>query len=228
MPTYQPANADVKELANSIIGRFESHQPLLDAEVQFDYVFAFPDYDEDGAAKNEAIKKNGVKALGLCRILPLKDRAMGRGDVEITLDGEWWQDANEQERAALLDHELHHAEVKKQNGCVVIDDLRRPKIKLRKHDVEIGWFNIIAERHGAFSQECQQAKSMMDYHGQLYWPDIAAENPVKVKTNLTAKGAIKNFVSGTQGLISKGGLSSVEITTGGKGVRIDKEGVKSI
>lgn len=60
-------------------------------------------------------------------------------------------------------------------GIVQVDDLRRPKIKIRKHDVEVGWFNIVAGRHGNFSIERIQSKMVMDQLGQYYWPELAGK-----------------------------------------------------
>jgi hypothetical protein len=172
MPTFKKCDQSVLELAAELLTRFDTHRPLLDARVKFDFLFAFPALDENGEPKGNAITKNGVKALGLCRIVSLKDRAKGLGDVEITLDGEWWENASDEEKAALLDHELHHASVKTQNGVLIPDDLGRPMIKLRKHDFEVGWFHLIAERHGEASQERQQAFYLRQKCGQLYWPEL--------------------------------------------------------
>lgn len=162
MATYNRCPPSVTELANEIMCEFETHRPLLDAKVRIDFIFA---YAEDG---NVAIRHNGQQALGLCKRLPLKQRAMGRGDAEITLDAAWWALANKPARRALLDHELHHIEVDQAKR----DDLGRPVLRLRKHDVQIGWFAIIAERHGDFSIERQQARDIYDRHGQAFWPHM--------------------------------------------------------
>lgn len=172
MPTFERCPPAVNELANAILCSFPSHRPLLDSKVKVDYVFAFPDTDDDGRVLNDALKHNGVKALGICRKIPLKDRAMGRGDAEISLDGEWWKTASEEEQRALLDHELHHIEVKVDNRGPVRDDLGRPVLKLRKHDFQFGWFTVIAHRHGEASQERQMAKVILDEAGQYYWPTL--------------------------------------------------------
>lgn len=171
MSTFKRCGPEVAEMANSILCEFESHQPLLDAKVKFDFVFAFPEYDEaTGEPMGDAITKNGVPCNGLCRIMPLKDRAMGRGDVEITICAEFWKEASDEERRALLDHELHHASVVIDKRGVVKDDLGRPKIKLRKHDFEVGWFKVIAQRHGMHSQERLQAAQVMNDMGDYFWP----------------------------------------------------------
>lgn len=183
MPYFQKADEPIRELAVEILCKFDTHKPLLDAKVKVDIVLAFCDrHEETGEPLNDALTKNGIKCLGICRKLPPKDRAMGRGDAEVALDGDWWQDANPEERAALLDHELHHIAVKLKKGVLQQDAQGRPQLFLRKHDVEVGWFGIIAARHGAASQERIQAARVMDAQGQLYWPEIhgkIAELPKK-------------------------------------------------
>lgn len=174
MPTFQRCDNSVNEMAAEILTKFETHKPILDARVKIDFVFAFPDCSQDtGEPMNDALRKGGVKCLGICRKIPLKDRALGRGDAEISLDGDWWKQASEGERRSLLDHELHHLDVKKDGKRFELDDLGRPVLRMRSHDVEIGWFRVVAERNGADSQERIQAKSIMENDGQFFWPELA-------------------------------------------------------
>jgi len=160
-------------LAIKLMKQFDDHRPLDAAAVKIDYVFAFGDVNEAGETVGDAITKNGFRAFGVTKVMPLKDRAMGRGDVEIMLDGDNWRTSNADEQAALLDHELHHISVKADRaGNIQFDDLGRPLIKLRKHDIEVGWFSLIASRHGSVSIERQQAKYIMDDKGQFLWPEF--------------------------------------------------------
>lgn len=166
--TFKRCGPDVGHLAEEIISKFDTHAPLAANKVKIDFVFAYGDRDETtGDLISDALKKNGVKALGIARKISLKDRALGRGDAEIALDGDWWGENDEPEREALLDHELHHLVATADR-----DDLGRPIIKLRKHDAEFGWFRIIAQRHGAHSQERIQARQLMESSGQCFWPEI--------------------------------------------------------
>lgn len=159
-------------MANELLNKH--YEPAVSAGLRVDLVFAYPDLDDaSGEPINDAITKNGIRALGLCRVVNAKDRAKGNGDVEILIDGYWWERNDYDERLALLDHELYHIVLRSER-----DDMGRPKIKLRKHDVEFGWFNEIARRHGINSQERIQAKSIMDNQGQYYFPQFAVE-PVK-------------------------------------------------
>lgn len=173
MPKFMRCPKSIDDLAEEILREFESHKPLLDARVKIDLVFAYADVDDDGKMLNHALTKNGIRALGIARKMPLKDRAMGRGDAEISLDHDWWETVVLAEQRALLDHELHHLAVKIDKRGLVRDDLGRPVLQLRKHDYEIGLFNVIAERHKANSQEVKWARHIMDAHGQLYWSEIS-------------------------------------------------------
>lgn len=181
MPTYQKAPPEINELANDILCQFETHQALLYARVKLDFVFAFGDVDEDSGEKvNDAITVRGRRVYGEARKIKLKDRAMGRGDAEICLDGDWWNyEGTPAQKRALLDHELHHITPKVDKaGNVKLDDLGRPEIKLREHDVEVGWFSVIAARHGEDAMERIQAKNIHERFGQFFWPELTGEHPV--------------------------------------------------
>lgn len=167
MPLYERAPKEINELAAEILCKYDTHKPLLDFKVRIDYIIALKDGEGD-----YAIKWHGSRAYGLARILGLKDRAMGRGDAEILIDGDWRKEASEKEMAALLDHELHHLEVQVENGKMKRDALARPKLKMRKHDFQVGWFHVIAQRHKGASIEYQQANHLLAEAGQLYFPEL--------------------------------------------------------
>jgi hypothetical protein len=96
---------------------------------------------------------------------------MGRGDAEICLDYDWWQTASDEEQRSLLDHELHHIQVKIDKRGLVLDDIGRPVLKLRFHDVQIGWFKITAARN-PLGVERLQAKALLLDGGQYFWPEL--------------------------------------------------------
>lgn len=178
MTSFKRCDKVVEKLAATILSKHESHRPLLDAKVTVDFVFAYPEYDEKtGEPLADALTKNGVKALGVTRKIPLKDRALGRADAEIAIDGDWWGKAPEEEQEALLDHELNHLAIKIDKRGLVTDDLGRPMIQLRKHDVDCGWFKIVAERNGTHSIEQQQAKRILDEFGQYIFPWLQLKAP---------------------------------------------------
>lgn len=215
MSTFERCDESVDQMAQEILKQFETHKPLLDAKVRIDFVFAFAPTDSMGCPVGNALKLHGRAADGICRILPLKQRALGRGDAEISLDGDHWRDYSDAERRSLLDHELHHLAVRLKQGLADRDSHGRPLLRMRKHDVEFGWFALIAARHGVESGERRQAQSIMDQWGQYFWPQVAKPSPnaVPLKALLGTKDS---------------GISSVTISSGSNSVTIDREGAKAI
>lgn len=169
MATYQKDDGEIKPLADELIAAQEHLKWIKDCKLNIDYVFAYGTRDDDGKLIGDAIKQHGVKALGLCKVVSLKDRAKGLGDAEILIDHDWWEKAGREEAKAVLHHELYHLKPTAQT-----DDLGRPKLKLRKHDWFFGWFDVIAKIHGEASQERKQAKTILDQSGQYYWAELAA------------------------------------------------------
>ncbi len=167
MKTYEPAPEEVRERAGILIEKF--HADLFSTQAKIDYVFA----RNDGG---DAIKHHGYPALAVVRILSLKDRSMGRGDAEVTIDAENYLSMDDDQRDALLDHELHHLIVCRDNeNAVKTDDLNRPVFQMRKHDWQLGFFTVIAQRHKMASPEVTQATRMMLRDGQYYWPQLAGK-----------------------------------------------------
>lgn len=169
MPTYERCPLEINQRASDVLCRHDTYKPVVEAKIKIDFIFASGDRDETGELANDAITKNGVRCFGLCKIVGPKDRAMGRGDVEILIDRDWWGDASEERQDALLDHELHHIVPREKNGTFVVDDQGRPKIKMRAHDYEFGWFTIVAKRN-VVSTETDQARQIYEIDGQTYWP----------------------------------------------------------
>jgi hypothetical protein len=166
MATYRRADAELTDLLTNLLQSY--HPDLIENGVTIDLLWAYGEHDElTGDVKSPAIVHNGYPAHGLCRVMGLKDRAAGRADAEILLDHDFWETVNPRTRAALLDHELEHLILRNER-----DDIGRPKLKLRKHDVQCGWFRSVAERHGSHSIERIQAKMVYDGSGQSFWPDL--------------------------------------------------------
>jgi hypothetical protein len=150
-----------------------AHEDLQKAKVRIQFIFAHPELTEFGKPATPAIKVHGVAARACAKINSYKDRARGLADAEIHLDAFWWDTADPNQRAALIDHELTHFRVMWEDGQkenARLDDHDRPKLKMRAHDYEFGWFNEVAARWKEDSTEVEQAKTMMDQDGQTYWP----------------------------------------------------------
>lgn len=164
----EQVNDQVLELLNL------HHKEILDCKASIDILFATGEYDEETGLYMPPLKLHGVTCAAIARIIPTKDRAAGRADLEITIDAIQYGHMEERQQLALLDHELTHFQtmLDRKSGEVKRDNIGRPRFKMRQHDHEVGWFVSVAERWKEDSQEVKQAKSMMDDCGQAYWPHI--------------------------------------------------------
>lgn len=165
--TYERASDDVIEKVQEVMRRF--HPDLAAAKVTIDVLLAHADPDSDECA----VKAHGYPAAAVVRKIGLKDRVKGCADAEIVIDGDKIDEWSDRQLMALIDHELNHLEPDRDaKGEFKTDDIGRPKLAIRLHDRQFGWFDIIAKRWGVDSFEVQQAGEMVrDYEfAQLYLP----------------------------------------------------------
>lgn len=132
----------------------------------------FVQHDDPDKKDEQVLTHGGYPAAATCRIVNTRDRAAGMADVQIVIDRAVWASYLPNDRDALLDHELHHIErVLESDGTTPKRDVQgRPKLALRKHDWQLGWFNEVAERHGKHSTEVRQARMIYKHAHQLYFP----------------------------------------------------------
>lgn len=162
--TYALPSVEHREALQRVLDDHHGH--LTDIGVSVQLLLAHSDNGKP------ALKHHGVPALAVTSLVSLKHRVLGLGDALITLDGDRWKSLAAKERLALLDHECHHLDLVCEEGKPQIDSAGRPVLKLRLHDREFGWFDLIAERWGKSSQEVQQLARFVDEAGQVYlFPD---------------------------------------------------------
>jgi hypothetical protein len=113
------------------------HEPLADAKIALAWLLDVkPDCD-------------GHLTLGRCRKATDLDREFREFDLVILLNAAAWRTLNEQQRAALVDHELCHATIAQdKHGEPILDERDRKCYRLRKHDIEE--FHAVVKRHGVY------------------------------------------------------------------------------
>lgn len=187
MPLYEKAPAEVTKIVERMMEKF--HGPLHDAKVTIDCLFAKlkPDDNGDTDMDSCALTLHGYQVAAMVKVNAYKLRVQGHADAEIVIDGERWDEWSEEEKDAMIDHELEHLELKEKEGIVQRDDLERPRLRMRKHDHQFGWFDSIARRHGKHSFEQQQYATFSKSHKQLWIDfdedaeaDSRSEKPVTV------------------------------------------------
>jgi hypothetical protein len=165
MKKYLPAD---QETIAKVQARIDAHyQDINEFEVTITILMATSD-------KPNAIMSAGYPALATMRITSQKERAHGVADAELMIDRDRWEDMTDEQQDALIDHELHHLILVRDEdtGEAEKDEQHRPKLKIRKHDYQLGWFTEIAARHGMNSPEVTQARIIYDRDGQTLFPFI--------------------------------------------------------
>lgn len=224
MPRYEKAPAQAGQIIERMMERY--HPQLRDANVKVDVLFAFATTDEFGDRKGSAVKLHGYSCKAVVRVLGLKDRTVGRGDAEIVIDGDEWPTWPDDEKDALLDHELEHLELKTdKDGLVVRDDLDRPKLRIRKHDHQFGWFDSIARRHGSASLEIQQAQAFHSQYKQLWLPYVDKPDQTPVVAEAKSDESVEVDVRDDA---ESGAITSVTISAGGKSVTTTPKQMKKL
>ena len=176
MARYERASKEIAKQVKACLASF--HGALDEAGVTIDTLMAYANVDANGDAVGPALTLGGYACVGRIKVMGLKDRAAGRADAELLLDGDKWNEFSDEEQSAIIDHELTHLELQVDDNGLRRDDLDRPKLRNRKHDHQFGWFDEVVRRHGRDSIELMQYDHFVETaYKQLWLPGV--EEPVK-------------------------------------------------
>jgi hypothetical protein len=167
--TYERASENITAIVRQQCEANHTH--LVEYGVTIDVLMASAELDEKGIPKGSPVKWAGYPALAVVRINPLKRRALGNGDAEITIDARAWEDMSDAKRQSLIDHELTHLEMRTdKDGVVMIDDLGRPRLSMRQHDWQLGGFAECVQRNGNAAVDYLAFREVIGKWGQLLMP----------------------------------------------------------
>lgn len=203
--TYEKCPEAVHAILRRIIN--QHHPDLKESGVRVDLLFA--QSDKEGVS---AVKLHGYPKAAKVRKTTLKERTLGHGDAEIIIDRDHWEKIGADTQNALIDHELEHLAVKRdQSNRLVCDDAERPVIGLRLHDWELGGFRSIVERHGPSAIEHNNAQAFFDQYGQMLFG--------------FAKQTFADSVieQGAKAFDVPKGIDSVTLSSGGKSVTLKRK-----
>lgn len=156
-----PADSEAVELLREVLQ--EHHPDLVEAGVTINLLFANAKAGADGEVKGPALKLHGYPCLATVKINSLKDRIEGKKDATIELDGDVWHEHAEARKKAI-----HLVVAREKDGSVKLDDAGRPKLKMRLHDMVVGGFTEVLERHGQeHAGEADHVKALFEQLRQL-------------------------------------------------------------
>lgn len=159
MKVYDEPPAEVQATIERLIKKY--HPDLVKRKVKVIALFVADDKDPEAPA----VMHHGFPALAVVGSVPAKYRALGVADAVIEIDRTRFLKATPKRQESLLAHEIYHLVVDKEG----IDGADRPKLKMRKHDHQFGWFTAIAKRYGEDSHEVIQARTIVSEAGQIYF-----------------------------------------------------------
>jgi hypothetical protein len=220
MATYEDVDDDVTDKIERLLKNFHLKRLYLDAikDISIKCLFYYAKRNEKGEITGPPLKLHGYSCYAVVKVNSLKHRAQGLADVGIIIDGDAWKNLGEEERMAILDHELEHLERVIDAAGPVDDDLERPKLTCKLHDWHMGGFRIIAERHKQHAIEVIAMQNFADTHGQLIFGFArAAMDPKKLANDPAIAKAVKNLASCGE----KTGTSTTISIPGGPSVTID-------
>jgi len=178
---YEDCEDDVSEIVEALFETSQGH--IADTKPKIGYYFL--DYDEDTKTRAEekhrelppVLKLHGIACAATIKINSYKDRVQGKPDVTVTISKPAWDEFDDGQRAALLDHELTHLIVRGER-----DDLGRPMFKMRPHDYDLSIFGEVVRRHGKAALEVkmtvnfltsEDGQMIMDFGGLKALPAAA-------------------------------------------------------
>ncbi|MCP4897031.1 MAG: hypothetical protein GY906_08655 [bacterium] len=122
----------------------ENHDDLTQARIALAFNLSWkPDVD-------------GRLQLGMMKVASDLDRELADYDLIIVLNRAFWGDpkVTDEQRTALLDHELSHGALQRAKNLEPIEDEKGRKCyRIRKHDIEE--FSAVASRHGMWKKDIE-------------------------------------------------------------------------
>src|SRR5262245_55896661 len=100
--SYEKCPDDVAAVGRRMIRQY--HADLKELEVRVTYIFAKAPKDGHGQPLAPAVTVGGYPCYAKVKVIPLIQRADGRADAEVVIDEDAWEDLNDPQREALIDH----------------------------------------------------------------------------------------------------------------------------
>jgi hypothetical protein len=174
---YEPAPAEVTELITLALTQW--HVELHETGVKIGATMVAK-FDADEALV-PCLKHHGNWAAATIHIVRPSQRHRVDFDAEIFFDKARWEAYTQEQRQAVVDHELNHVVLVKDRQDVTVMTDHGPKIKLKPDDFAPTGFYEIINRHGAAAVEYQSIVAILTRiaeHCPAIYAQISRPEPV--------------------------------------------------
>lgn len=167
--TYAKGDGDTIALLNKAIEAY--HAELKELNVRVGVILVSPPKNAEGEPTGAAVTHAGHEVLATVKLTTPADRVFSPYDAIVRIDQERFDLMIEEQQLALLDHELTHLVVRRDDdGHPLLTEDLRPKLALKPDDIFVTGFAEVAERHGEHSVEVRTMRGLQDRFGQLLFP----------------------------------------------------------
>jgi len=159
--TFDKARPETEKLVTEIADLY--HADISDYQVSVGVVMAHPPLDSDGVRKGPALKEFRSETPFKVQLVNTADKLDCAHDVKLFLDFDIWETSTDARRRAIIDSALTRITLVRKDEEVVLDDLNRPKLKLRDYDYVHFGYSELYSRHTINSLEFAQYQK----HGEM-------------------------------------------------------------
>lgn len=182
----EKADAAVVTLLNHAATKW--HPDLIKAQVRVTPLMVHPPVDKSGNPSGPALKLAGAPCVAKITVASARDRLLAKTDAIVEIAADVWERLDDAQRLALVDHELEHLIVKRDDkGEIQTHDDCRPCLATQPDDWVLTGFASVVERHGQSSVEVLGLRALASGCQLLF--DFAtgkASKPKKRKRNAGA------------------------------------------
>lgn len=136
-------NTDLENLGKKLIATIPEHENLKLLKIGFLF-------------REEAAVSDGRVTVGMAIRVDDRNWSIHKTDALIEIGKDVWEEASEEFKQALMDHELSHLKVvMDEDGTPVMDETTgRVKVMVKHHDIEE--FAPVLQRHGAYHESLRK------------------------------------------------------------------------
>lgn len=156
---HKPADQETNDLLEKAMKKW--YRELAREKVRIAILMVHPRVDDQGKPLDHALKFAGAPAVAKIEVVAPKIRVLAGIDVLIQIDAFRWEDLINEQRIALLDHELRHLYIKTDSDGVT---KRRPDGSVELGTMPDDWllsgFKDVVQRHGQHAIEAMSVRQL--------------------------------------------------------------------